>query len=209
SAPHVRSISACRSSPCPSLRCVFLVSVAPPTSPLFPYTTLFRSYKLADHPQARFGAGDLDERVGELEPLPQAPRFRETAGAVVREVGRHFHADEPVAAGAGVIQRAQQRRRGPQILDGELLVQGQTRGDPRQKLGDRPRVLGIRRDRVAEDRRVGGESRDAIVPDEAREGSLAPHAATDVIEPCALAELAQLEQRIGYRRAHTVTLRRE
>src|SRR6266699_3308736 len=78
-----------------------------------------------------------------------------------------------------------------------------------ENLGDRPRVLGIRRDRIAEDRRVGGEARDTIVPDEAREGSVAQHAATDVIEPCALSELAQLEQRIGYRRAHTVTLRRE
>ncbi len=151
-----------------------------------------RGDQLADRRQARLRSRDLDHHIGALEAAPQPLAFGDARGTVVRYVRRHLEAHEAVATGCLTIEPGEQVRGSPYVLDGERLIQRLARGDAGESFLYRRSVLRLLHHRGGEDGWVRCHTSQAIVRDEAGEAAIGEHRASQVVEPDALAQLAQL-----------------
>ncbi len=152
--------------------------------------------RLLDRGSARGGAGDLDVEVVALRLLVQLRGLGDSGLGVVGEQGRdleRYPAVYPI--GADVDRREEVggvAQVGKRQLEEEILG----RGGGGARLGDLLVVGVALRDRLVEDRRVGGEPGDRQTVDVAAEDPLAEHLARDVVEPEALPQLVQSRGRL-------------
>ena len=149
--------------------------------------------ELLDRGDPGLGGGNLDHHVGPREALPQLERLLDGRRGVVGEVGRALERDEPVAPVAGVVGRAQQVGGTADVVEREreeeLLRVAHARGDRRADLV----VVGVRaRDRLGEDRGVGGRPGHRAVGDQRREGAAVQQLARERVEPDRDAGVVQL-----------------
>ena len=123
--------------------------------------------KLADRRYPGGGGGDLDEDVLAADRLPKTPRLLDRCRGIHGEIGRHFEADEAVAALGFLVERAQHVGGGGNIRGGDPFIDRAERG---LALADEPRDVGIvgraLADRLLEDRRIGGDAGEAILLDQ-------------------------------------------
>ena len=135
-------------------------------------------------------AWHLDHDVRTGHGGPQATGFRDRAGRVARERGRHLERDEPVSALRCVVDRAKRVRSSADVFHGEQ-VEDLTVGPGRSgDSGERLVVVGASADGVLEDRWVGCHAAQPVV-DQPLELPGRQHPASQVVEPDALPEVEQ------------------
>ncbi len=149
---------------------------------------------LLDGGQALARAGDLDEEVRPPRARVELLGLGEGARGVVREERRDLERHEAVHAVGRVMDGAEEVGGLGQVLDGQLeeeLLARLARGD---LLLDARVVVRALADGLVEDGGVRGEPADAELVDVALERAAGEELAGDVVEPQALAGLAERER---------------
>jgi hypothetical protein len=147
------------------------------------------------------GRRDLDEQVGPVHLLPQRPRLGDGRLGVVGVPRVHLDRHPPVQAIGGVVHR-------PQHVTGPAHVVGGHRAHGLVDAGSaRPQVIQLSRvlfragrDRLGEDRRVGGHPDHVIAGDQVRQAAGGQPPAAQVIEPDRDAAPAQVLEWISHDR---------
>ena len=150
-----------------------------------------------DRRNARLGPRHLDHQVVAADRLPQPPRLGDGRRGVYGDIGRDFQADEAVATGIRVVDRAENVGGAVDVGDREPLVDG---AHGRVVVRNRAFDVGVvgpgLDDCLFEDRGIGGDPADRILADQPLEASIGEKIAGQEIEPHRLAVLAQRLQRI-------------
>ncbi|MGY4314565.1 hypothetical protein ACVWW1_003892 [Bradyrhizobium sp. JR3.5] len=144
--------------------------------------------QILDRRQALRRRRHLDHQVLAVNVLPEPLGLRDRALGVHREIGRHFEADEAVAAMALVVDRAQHVGGVLDVLDREVFEQvGDRAVALLEGLADRPVILVRAADRLLEDRGVGRHTFDAVGLDQPLQVALGDEAAGKEVQPDGLA----------------------
>ena len=151
------------------------------------------------------GRRHLDERVGAADGRPEPARLGDRRRGVVGSIGRHLQAHEAVGAVGPVEHRAEEVRGALHVVDGERLEHLVDALPLERQRPDGRVVVVAARDRLLEDGRVRGDSADPVLGDPALELTRCEHAAADEVDPHALAERGEREQRVM---VHGLRLRR-
>jgi hypothetical protein len=141
------------------------------------------------------GSGDLDVEVVPFRLRVQARRLLGRALGVVGDQRRELERDPAVDAGGAPVHVGEEVGRVAQVGDRDLEEGLLAREPLRVELGDLLVVVLAARDRLFEDRRVGGEAGDRELVDVALQHPLGQHRARDVVEPEALPQLVQTLRR--------------
>ena len=148
-----------------------------------------------DGRQPRGRARHLDHQIVAADVGPQALRFGQCAGGIVRQIGRNLDADIAVGTAGRLIHRAQCVRRLPDVLDRQMF-ENLARGavvraqQPRDGV-----VIGVgAADGLLEDGRVRRDAAQAVVVDELFQGAACDKIAGYEIEPHGLAAIRKRAQ---------------
>ena len=153
--------------------------------------------ELLDRRQAFGRARNLDHRIGPAKAAKEAQPLGGRALVVAGEVGRYLEAREAVAGLPLVVQRPQDVGRHADVVDGEVEKDRLRIPLARGYEGAQSVVVvNGAGDRLVQDRRIRGNAGDGVVVDEALEAAGGDEASAYVIEPGALAVVAQLKQRV-------------
>ena len=146
------------------------------------------------------GAGHLDHHVGPADRLDEAACLGDRALRVVLDARRQLEGDVAVLAAARLVDRTQGVGGAAQVGAGEAH-EGVV-GVAHPGVGQRAQlvvVVGGARDRLPEDGRVGSQTGDPGLVDQALQRAGIEEAAADEIEPGALPLLVQKRQRLAHR----------
>ena len=139
--------------------------------------------RVLDRGNARLRAGDLDQEVRPVDPLPVLARLLDGRLGVVREVRLHLQRDEPVGVVRLLPERAQHVAGELHVEDRDLVVDVARRHALLGELRDLLVVVGRAEDRLLEDRGVGGDPAQRQLVHEALKLPGRDEAAADLVQP--------------------------
>ena len=138
--------------------------------------------------------GILTNRFGRLRLREDARGRLDGAGSVVDEQRRNFHGDPAVDSVGGREDRPQQVGRAAQVFERQIDEQCFVGLRAARGIADGAVVGRAAADGFVEDRGVGSEAGDRPFIDVASQRAAVEQVARDVVEPQALAEVAQLSR---------------
>ncbi len=136
----------------------------------------------------RGGARDLDHEVRAVDRVPEAVGLGDRGVGVPRDIRAHLDGDEAVLSRRPVVDRTEESRRRADILDHDRIENG-----VRVRVGSGgANVLVVEvalRDRLLEDRGIGGLAGQVVLADQPGLFAVLQHVAPQVVEPDALAKV--------------------
>jgi len=145
-----------------------------------------------DGAQALEGRGDLDHDVLAVDSRPELFGLGGCARGVVGESGLDLDRDAPVFALRGVVHRTEDVARGSHVRGDDLEHRVVNARTLLRQLRHLVVVRVAGRERVGEDRRVGGDADDVAVVDEALQATRHDAFAREVVEPDADSDVGEL-----------------